>query len=229
MSQMNYQSYVVSEKLKMIAFAKKSSNRAAEQEFGISECNMQRWRKIKEKLKFECTSCQSVLTSKSNFVCEKWIPQGQTKTMYNGKTQHQIFPNTRLSSLDGQWNHIHKHTTQNFGVAAKLMMTSSAVKWSCMLKCDPMKTNKKIRSSMHFLTLSSCRVITIKWFRWTIGNAFKCCDSNLALMSNMASAIPFQDVAVKQDRENFSNFQVLWKKIWPKKCFHSSTVSVWLY
>lgn len=51
MSQMKRQSYTASEKLKMIAFAEKNGNRAAEREFGISECNMRRWRKNKENLK----------------------------------------------------------------------------------------------------------------------------------------------------------------------------------
>ena len=61
------------------------------------------------------------------------------KDYENGQTQHLILPNTRLSPLDSQWNH--KHKTQNFGAAAKLMMTSSAVKWAWVRDCT--KTNKK--------------------------------------------------------------------------------------
>ena len=42
------QSYTVSDKLRIIQFAEYNGNRAAEQEFGVSESNVRLWRKSKE-------------------------------------------------------------------------------------------------------------------------------------------------------------------------------------
>ena len=43
-------SYTVSEKLRIVNFAEQNGNRAAEHEFGVSESNVQLWRKSKENL-----------------------------------------------------------------------------------------------------------------------------------------------------------------------------------
>ena len=42
--------YTVSEKLRIIQFAKQNENRAAERGFGVSVCSVRLWRKIKENL-----------------------------------------------------------------------------------------------------------------------------------------------------------------------------------
>ena len=44
------QSYTVSDKLRIINFAEQHGNRAAEQEFGVSESNVRLWRRTKENL-----------------------------------------------------------------------------------------------------------------------------------------------------------------------------------
>ena len=44
------QGYTVSEKLRIVNFAEQNGNRAAEREFGVSESNVQIWRKSKENL-----------------------------------------------------------------------------------------------------------------------------------------------------------------------------------
>ena len=92
---------------------------------------------------FECTPHQSVVN-----LCMKNIRhEGKQE---NGQTHYiQAF-----QTLDDQWNHMHKHTTQNFGTPAKLMMISSAVKWAWVQGCTIVTQQKlinKIGNPMHFL------------------------------------------------------------------------------